>query len=217
MRTLPVLLVLLAAPAWADPAPAARKPAPPSPRQAYEARLRETPDQPAARMALARWCLAQGLKDEAREQCLAALARDPEFAEAREALGYRKVAGVWMSAEDARALEARKAKEAEPEGGVVEGKAVGWSPDHKTLLVEAKDRKLVNLNTRHVRVGIPRVTLELRPTISQLTGMRQVFTSGALTTAGQGQTGGFQQNIFIEAPITQLTSVRTTVEVDAYP
>ena len=205
------------------PAAQVRSVAPPSTGEIYRARLRETPDTPEGHMALARWCREQGLKTEFKDQCLAALNLKADYAEAREALGYRKVAGVCMSPEDRQAMEAAAkapaldasegmAQEKE-DGEVVEGTFIGWTEDHKNLIVEAKNKGLVNLNTRYVQVGIPMVTLELRPTLSQLEGMRTVNTSGAVTRPD----GTPVSNLFIEAPIVSLRSVRTTVQVRAYP
>lgn len=184
--------------------------------KAYEARLRETPETAVARTALGRWCRERGLEVEAREQFLSAAILDPEFSEAREALGYQKVDGVWMAAADRRELESgpkQLPKSAVSDGSaVVEGRAAGWTPDHKGLIVEAARNKVVAMDACYVRVGIPLVTLELRPTFGQLKALRTVFTSGAVTTVA-----GNQQNIFIEAPITQLNAVRTTAQVAAYP
>jgi len=118
------------------------------------------------------------------------------------------------AAAKAPALDASEGMAQEKEDGeVVEGTFIGWTEDHKNLIVEAKNKGLVNLNTRYVQVGIPMVTLELRPTLSQLEGMRTVNTSGAVTRPD----GTPVSNLFIEAPIVSLRSVRTTVQVRAYP
>ncbi len=217
-RFLLVVPVLALSVAWADPE-ASRKPAPPSPEQLYQARLREASNTVPGHAALARWCHSQGLDAHAREQWLTVIGLDPEFAEARESLGYRKVAGVWMSEADYKAYQERQAKqnsshEITEASTVVEGRATGWTADHTRLIVEAARAGAVDLHTRYIRVGIPLVTLELRPTMAQLMQMRTVFTSGAVT--GAGPNGNTQSNIFVEAPITQLTSVRTTAMLGAY-
>lgn len=48
------------------------------------------------RLALAKWCREQGLVEEARAEYEAALAKDPENAEARAALNWRKEGGAWV-------------------------------------------------------------------------------------------------------------------------
>ncbi len=53
------------------------------------------------------------------------------------------------------------------------------------------------------------ITLELRPTVSELKTIRTVFTSGAITT----QIRGLQQNTFVEAPVVNMSAIRTTVSV----
>lgn len=177
----------------------------PLPREAYLARLREVPHTPEGHMELSRWCRSKGLKDEMREQAMAALALDPEYVEAREALGFRKVDGVWMSEED-RARLAESGRKAEAPV-VSEGRFQGWTPDHKALFVAAKDAGFVDPGLRRlVRVGVPLVTLELRPTVSNLKRMREIEILGP---------GGARA--VIEAPTVALSSVRTTAQVGAYP
>ena len=177
---------------------------PASPEERYQARLKETPDTVQGHLSLAHWSEGQGLEGRAREQFGSVLRLDPEFAEAREALGYRKVAGVWMSGEDRKAM-ARK--DEPPVIEIAEGTVTGWTEDHRNLIVEAKRNGTVRTRPRYVRVGIPLVTLELRPTMSQLIQIRTVNTA----------TGGGTGAVFIEAPIVQMSSVRTTASVAAYP
>ncbi len=50
-----------------------------------------------ARLRLAAWCREQGLPASAREQYERVLVDDPDQAEARQALGYRRHDGVWMT------------------------------------------------------------------------------------------------------------------------
>ena len=172
----------------------------PLPREAYLARLRELPNTPADHMALSRWCRGKGLLEEMREQANAAIALDPDYVEAREALGFRKVDGVWMSAEDQKRLAEREAVE-------VEGRFDGWTPDHKELYVAAKENGFLDPGVRRIaRVGVPLVTLELRPTVSNLKAMREIVINGP---------GGARA--VIEAPTVALSSVRTTAQVAAYP
>ncbi len=55
------------------------------------------------------------------------------------------------------------------------------------------------------------ITLELRPTVSELKSIRTVFTSGSVT--GAGANGNTQSNIFVEAPIVNMNAIRTTVSI----
>lgn len=176
----------------------------PLPREAYAIRQREVQDTPSDRMALSRWCKAKGLDAEAKEQALAALALDAEYVEAREALGYRKVDGIWMSAGDRARLE-RKAPEGDrPE--VVEGRIEGWTGGHDAIWVVPKESGWLDTSVRKIlRVGVPLVTLEMRPTVASLRSMREVMVAGPFGAAA-----------IIEAPVVSLTAVRTTAQVAAY-
>lgn len=84
-----VAVVLLAGafPAAADTAQLERE---------YTNRLISMSDTPAAHVELARWCQAQGLADRAERHWQEAIARDPECAEARAALGYVKRNMHWV-------------------------------------------------------------------------------------------------------------------------
>jgi hypothetical protein len=64
----------------------------------YTNRLISMPDTPAAHVELAKWCQAQGLADRAQKHWEEAIARDPECAEARAALGYVKRNMQWVPA-----------------------------------------------------------------------------------------------------------------------
>jgi hypothetical protein len=174
----------------------------PMPRDVYAQTLREHP--PATldeQVALARWCREKGLLAEAKAHWTAALELDAENPEVRTALGYRKVDGIWMSAQDAIALT-EKEKQEKADAEVAEGKVVGRTTDGQ-LIVEAARKGLVNKNLRALRVGIPLVTLDIRATVGQLREMRQVqVVSGATPLS-------------LEAPILQLTSIRTSAMVAA--
>ncbi len=54
----------------------------------------------AARLRLAAWCGGQGLPASARAQYERILADDPDHAEARRALGYRRHQGRWMTEDE---------------------------------------------------------------------------------------------------------------------
>lgn len=54
----------------------------------------------AARLRLAVWCRQQGLDASAREQYEGIIALDPDNAEARGRLGYRRQDGVWMTEDE---------------------------------------------------------------------------------------------------------------------
>jgi len=62
----------------------------------YTNRLISMPDTPPAHVELAKWCQAQGLADRAEKHWQEAIARDPECAEARAALGYVKRNMQWV-------------------------------------------------------------------------------------------------------------------------
>ena len=184
----------------------------------YQSRLKETPATAEGQKSLALWCQQKGMSREARDAFAKALTLDPECIVARQALGYRKVDGIWMSAEDRVAVtEAPKvapaAREAAPTArevsDTIEGETTGWMPDHKALVVEAKEKGLIDTKARYVRIGIPMVTLELKPTMAQLVSMRTI------TVAGSGLFGTGTP-VIVEAPIVELTSVRTSAQVAGY-
>jgi hypothetical protein len=67
----------------------------------YTSRLISMSDTAAAHVELAKWCQARGLADRALKHWQEAIARDPECAEARAALGYVKRNMRWVQAEEA--------------------------------------------------------------------------------------------------------------------
>lgn len=175
----------------------------PMPRDVYVQTLREHPPQTLdEQIALARWCREKGLATEAKAHWTAALGLQGDCAEARTALGYREVAGVWMSAQDAIAME-KQEKRQKTDAEVAEGKVVGRTPDDR-LIVEAARKGLVDARIRALRVGIPLVNLDIRATVGQLREMRQVPV--ASTSMGP---------LSLEAPIMQMTSIRTGCQVAA--
>ena len=67
----------------------------------YTSRLISMSDTAAAHVELAKWCQSRGLADRALKHWQEAVARDPECAEARAALGYVKRNMQWVQAEEA--------------------------------------------------------------------------------------------------------------------
>lgn len=193
----------------------------PLPSEAYALLSREVKDTPDARMALARWCKAKGLDAEAKEQALAVLALDSEYAEAREALGYRKVGGIWMSAEDQARLTGEPSEDVE----TVEGEFDGWTPDHKALYVKAKEEGWMDPRVRRrVRVGVPLVTLEMRPTTASLESMGATVMSSSNVIGYIYQPPALPIVLYgppitgtIETPVLSLGSNRANVQAAAYP
>jgi hypothetical protein len=74
-------------------------------------RLREkSPETVAGQLELARWCARNKLAEQARAHLTRVLELDPEQAEARRLLGYRKVEGVWLSQQEIREVAVRAAE-----------------------------------------------------------------------------------------------------------
>src|SRR5262245_31358601 len=61
----------------------------------FEERRQKRPDDVASHLKLAAWARSGGLADDAQAEYEAALALDPENAEARKALGWVREAGTW--------------------------------------------------------------------------------------------------------------------------
>ncbi len=174
----------------------------PMPRDVYVQRVREHP--PATldeQVALARWCREHALGEEAKAHWTAALALDADSREARAALGYRNVDGIWMSAQDIVAVEKQGMEE--EDGQVAEGRVAGRTADGR-LIVEAARKELVDPRIRALRVGIPLVNLDIRLTVGQLREMRSVPVASTPTGT-----------LALEAPVMQLSSIRTGCQVAA--
>lgn len=193
MRTLPFLMALvLVSPVLADEA-----------LKAYQARLREAPPATAAaHVALAEWCLARSLPAEARRHHEAALALNPECEPACIALGYVKVAGIWMSPQDRLAVDAASAA-SDPD--VADAEVVGKG-DGGGLLVKLEKQGVLK-GARYARISQPLVRIDLRMTMGQLMSMRNV---PAVPVPGGGA-------LNLEAPIVKLDSVRTSVQAAGAP
>jgi hypothetical protein len=66
----------------------------------YRNRREETPDTAAGHLELANWCAKQRLADQERAHLNRLLQLDPEHLEARERLGFQRVDGQWVSAQE---------------------------------------------------------------------------------------------------------------------
>lgn len=96
----------------------------PTPWELYEGKAAEAKDG-AGHLALAAWCRSQNLPDEARQEWEKALAADPECAEARVALGFRKVNGAWAIPEEPK--EEKKAEKPAAEDAEAARPVERWS------------------------------------------------------------------------------------------
>ncbi|GEM_PF-2540371 len=87
---------------------------------------------------------------------------------------------------------------------VVQVQAVAYDPEigYTQTGIVFDVRPVVSMDRKYI-------TLELRPTISELRMMRTVFTSGAITTG----IPNLQQNTFVEAPVVEMNAVRTVVSM----
>jgi len=63
----------------------------------YESKREKTPDTLAGQLNLARWCLGRGLMQQARAHFNEVLVFDPDNAEARAALGFKRVGKSWVA------------------------------------------------------------------------------------------------------------------------
>lgn len=63
----------------------------------YESKRDKTPDTLAGQLNLARWCLNRGLAQQARAHFNEVLVFDPDNAEARAALGFKRVGKSWVA------------------------------------------------------------------------------------------------------------------------
>jgi tetratricopeptide (TPR) repeat protein len=91
---------------WVRAEPTNQVEAPPA-RAEYLRRRAAMQDTAEAHWQLALWCEQQGLKDEARAHLHAAARLEPNREAAWKRLGYKKVGGVWLTAEQ---VEARRAE-----------------------------------------------------------------------------------------------------------
>ena len=75
--------------------------------KAYHIARDKAEDTPAGQFELAQWCAKRGLEDQERAHLTRVLEIDPNHAEARERLGFRRVDGVWLSDEEVEAARVR--------------------------------------------------------------------------------------------------------------
>ncbi|MDP6110521.1 MAG: tetratricopeptide repeat protein [Planctomycetota bacterium] len=82
-----------------------------TPAQEYEERAAKLGKEDAAgHYSLALWCKSKRLHREMREELELVLILSPDHSGARRALGYKKAGGKWLSAKEAKSLEAKKTK-----------------------------------------------------------------------------------------------------------
>jgi hypothetical protein len=79
----------------------------------YRQRRQEAEETVEGQLALARWCARHRLHDQARAHWTEALRMDPNHAEARRALGHRRVGNVWLSPEEIEQFRAQADRMAE--------------------------------------------------------------------------------------------------------
>ncbi|MDA1138455.1 MAG: DUF1570 domain-containing protein [Planctomycetota bacterium] len=82
-----------------------------TPAQEYKARADElAQDDVAGHSSLASWCKSKKLYKEMKHELELVLQLNPDHPEAREALGFEKIDGKWLSAREAKALELKRVK-----------------------------------------------------------------------------------------------------------
>lgn len=76
----------------------------------YQAKRSESPDTAAGHLSLARWCESRGLDQQARAHYTNVLDFQPDHAEVRSKLGFRRLNGMWLTEGEVTAIneEARR-------------------------------------------------------------------------------------------------------------
>lgn len=99
----------------------------------YRRRRQDTPDTVEGQVGLARWCAAHQLADQMRAHATETLRLDPDHAEARTLLGYRREKGVWYNPDEVR----------EANGAVIRGATLldKWMPKFQPLVRQLADPK----------------------------------------------------------------------------
>ncbi|NUQ65429.1 MAG: hypothetical protein HUU20_23420, partial [Pirellulales bacterium] len=95
----------------------------------------EYPDSVEGHLALARWCAQRSLEDQARAHRTRILEMDPDNAEARGALGHRRVGKAWLTPEEIRQTAAAAQQTAEG--------FKRWAPEIQRIAGGLSDRKAV--------------------------------------------------------------------------
>jgi hypothetical protein len=97
----------------------------------YAERVKRLDDKdPEAHFDLGRWCVDNGLKDEAAVQFRKTIELEPDHAGAREALGYKKIDGMWMTEDEINAAK-----------GLVKYKGRWVTPEERDMAEETEKSK----------------------------------------------------------------------------
>jgi hypothetical protein len=92
----------------------------------YRHRRQKAPQTVEGQLALAQWCARHKLEDQARAHLTAVLEIDPEHPQARHLLGYHRVDGTWLSAEEMQQAAVRAVQ--------AEAALKTWKPEIEKIL-----------------------------------------------------------------------------------
>jgi len=127
----------------------------------YRRRREQTPNTAEGQLALAEWCAKHKLVDQARAHLTALLEIDPDHAQARRLLGYRRVEGAWLSEQEIKRAAARAAE--------AEAALRKWTPEIRKLLpglTDRNDRKRDIARQRLLAIDDPGAVPALELTLS---------------------------------------------------
>jgi hypothetical protein len=153
----------------------------PSVLDEYEALSEQVADTPAAQVELAAWCEENGLKAPSRKHLKIAMELDPDFAPARTALGFVRVAGMWVEGRSVAEQGATDPSRARPAGGgqpegrdeeqVVEAIQAHWSVRiaaiKKNMLESSVSRQVQEGRRKIVAIRDPLAILPLARLLSR--------------------------------------------------
>ncbi len=118
-----------------------------SPFAGYDERSAQAPDTVAGQLALADWCVGQGLHAESRRHYRRALELDPDCAPARRALGYVRIGDLWV--EGRRESSARPADEEPAADAEAESAKLG------AAIQATWQRRIQNVKSGLLDSGVP--------------------------------------------------------------